>query len=88
MNKEFPKRKGVIMRQAPECRSMNLRDSLLELASWGSPLDVAFAMSNCNNRKLVIEQSGDSQVFELEDGRIAYMRCVCHQSDLETHVPF
>ena len=65
------------MRQAAECRSMKLKDSLRELASWGSPLDMAFATGECNDPELVIEQSGDSQVFELEEGRIAFMLDAC-----------
>lgn len=62
-----------------ECRIMRLQDSLMELANLGSPVDLAVAATECDGDQLEIEQFGNSEenkVFELEDGRTAYMLSV------------
>jgi hypothetical protein len=62
-----------------EHRITALEDSLKELAELGSPLDLAVEMPEFPSCHLEIEQSGnpeDNKIFELEDGRTAYMFCV------------
>lgn len=55
---------------------MSLGHSLKELANLGSPVDLAVAAIESASDQLEIEQSGnseDNKIFELEDGRTAYM---------------
>src|SRR4051812_29869060 len=62
-----------------ECRIMRLEDSLRELANLGSPVDLAVAATECARDQLEIEQFGnpeENKMFELEDGRTAYMLSV------------
>jgi hypothetical protein len=54
----------------------SLKASLEELARFGCPVDLSVAVTEVENDKVEIEQVGgeiESQVFELQDGRIAYM---------------
>lgn len=46
--------------------------SLKELAELGSPVDISVAFQ-ARGLQLEIEQSGDCEIFELEDGRGGYM---------------
>jgi hypothetical protein len=53
-----------------------LKESLQELALLGSPVDLAVAVVEVEREKVEIEQVGcihDSEIFELEDGRVALM---------------
>lgn len=62
------------MNQTPS--NLRLKESLEELARYGSPVDVSVAVTAVENEKLEIEQLGGiylSHLFELEDGRIACM---------------
>src|SRR5438067_2530781 len=62
--------------QKMECRIMRLEDSLKELANLGSPVDLAVVATESARDQLEIEQFGnpqDNKIFELEDGRTAYM---------------
>lgn len=50
--------------------------SLEELAQSGSPVDLSVSETEVENEKVEIEQVGgiyESRLFELEDGRVAYM---------------
>ncbi len=62
------------MNQTPS--DLRLKESLEELARSGSPVDVSVAVTAVENEKVEIEQVGgiyESQLFELEDGRVACM---------------
>ena len=53
-----------------------LKALLEELAQLGSPVDLSVAVTEVENEKVEIEQVGginESRLFELEDGRVAYM---------------
>ena len=57
----------------PRHRFSSLKESLLELSQFGSPVDLELAQEEPRCRRLEIEQSGDSRIFELENGRLGYM---------------
>jgi len=70
---------------------MSLRDSLRELAELGSPVDLSVATEESRRCKLEIQQVGgihESRLFELEDGRIAYMVDleVCNHTSRPIHI--
>jgi hypothetical protein len=53
-----------------------LKESLQELAQLGSPVDLSAAGAEFEPERVEIEQVGgihDSRIFELQDGRIAFM---------------
>src|SRR5438067_13847504 len=58
---------------------MSFEDSLEELEELGSPVDRAVVATESARDQLEIEQFGnpeDNKIFELEDGRTAYMLSV------------
>ena len=62
------------MNQTPS--DLRLKESLEELARFGSPVDLSVAVTAVENEKVEIEQVGgiyESQLFELADGRVACM---------------
>lgn len=77
-----------------------LTASLQELARFGSPVDLSAAVTAIENEKVEIEQVGgicESHIFELPDGRVAYMAdvAVTNQTsrsidliDVELHAPW
>ena len=76
---------------------MSLRDSLSELARWGSPVDLAVAETQSDVSGLEIDQVGDSHILELENRRVGYLLDVCitnltssamYVADLELRVPW
>jgi len=65
------------MSTSRERRINSFRDSLQELSQLGSPVDLAVATQQLRSRGLEIEQSGESPIFELANGRIGYMLDIC-----------
>ena len=72
-------------------RTAPLADSLRELQELGCPVDISVGREEFRLSKLEIQQSGgahDSNVFELEDGRFAFMldlELYNHASEIDTY---
>jgi hypothetical protein len=67
-------KKGELMNKTAS--NARLKASLEELARCGCPVDLSVAVTEVENEKVEIEQVGViyfSQIFELQDGRVAYM---------------
>jgi len=80
-------------------RTMPLADSLRELQELGCPVDLSVAMVEPRSCKLEIQQGEpqDSKIFDLEDGRFAFMFYVelyyhksrpMHIADIEMRWPW